>query len=184
NYAQAIKGRVTGRGIGIIDTIHLMEVAQGLVVMQNAGNADPELVDQIKDWFSEYLEWLTTHPYGKDEMNTDNNHATCYFMQVASFARLTEDEEILDFCRERFKTVLLPNQMAEDGSFPEEIERTKPYGYSLFNLDAMVTLVHIISDSSNDLWHYSTADGKSIKKGIEFLFPYVDDKSKWPFQED
>src|SRR5688500_4112688 len=27
-YAQAIKGRATGRGIGVIDTIHLMEVAQ------------------------------------------------------------------------------------------------------------------------------------------------------------
>jgi len=28
-YAQAIKGRFTGRGIGIIDTIQLMEVVQG-----------------------------------------------------------------------------------------------------------------------------------------------------------
>src|SRR5690606_4595661 len=91
NYAQAIKGRVTGRGIGIIDTIHLMEVAQGLVVMQDAPPANPELVTAIKAWFTQYLEWLTTHPYGKEEMNTANNHATCYFMQVASFARLTGD---------------------------------------------------------------------------------------------
>ncbi|RYZ19945.1 MAG: alginate lyase, partial [Chitinophagaceae bacterium] len=30
-YAQAIKGRFTGRGIGIIDTIQLMEVVQGLL---------------------------------------------------------------------------------------------------------------------------------------------------------
>jgi len=184
NYAQAIKGRVTGRGIGIIDTIHLMEVAQGLVVMQDAPPANPELVTAIKAWFTQYLEWLTTHSYGKEEMNTANNHATCYFMQVASFARLTGDEDMLDFCRERFKTELLPNQMAEDGSFPKEIERTKPYGYSLFNLDAMVTLVHILSDSSNDLWNYSTVEGKSIKKGIEFLFPYVKEKSKWPFEQD
>ncbi len=29
-YAQAIKGRFTGRGIGIIDAIHLMEVVRGL----------------------------------------------------------------------------------------------------------------------------------------------------------
>ena len=32
-YAQAIKGRMTGRGIGIIDTIHLMEVAQSMKIM-------------------------------------------------------------------------------------------------------------------------------------------------------
>jgi len=33
-FAQAIKGKVTGRGIGIIDTIHLMEVAQGVLIME------------------------------------------------------------------------------------------------------------------------------------------------------
>ncbi len=27
-YAQAIKGRFTGRGTGIIDTLHLVEVAR------------------------------------------------------------------------------------------------------------------------------------------------------------
>ena len=35
-YAQAIKGRATGRGIGIIDTIHFMEVVQGLMSMADA----------------------------------------------------------------------------------------------------------------------------------------------------
>src|SRR3954452_15173024 len=38
-YAQAIKGRFTGRGIGIIDTIQLMEVVQGIMVME----ADPAM---------------------------------------------------------------------------------------------------------------------------------------------
>lgn len=183
-YAQAIKGRVTGRGIGIIDTIHLMEVAQGLIVMQNASAIDKSLVAAIKNWFAQYLQWLTTHEYGSDEMNRTNNHATCWVMQVASFARLTGNEEILDFCRKRYKTVLLPNQMAVDGSFPEEIDRTKPYGYSLFNLDAMTAVVQILSDETHDLWNYKTPDGKSIKKAIEFLYPYVADKRTWPYPED
>jgi hypothetical protein len=39
-YAQAIKGRATGRGIGIIDTIHLMEVAQAIRVMEKNGATD------------------------------------------------------------------------------------------------------------------------------------------------
>lgn len=184
NYAQAIKGRVTGRGIGIIDTIHLMEVAQGLLVMQDAAGINKALVADVKNWFEQYLQWLTQHKYGKDEMNRTNNHATCWVMQVASFARLTDNEEILDFCRERYKTVLLPDQMDKDGRFPEEIDRTKPYGYSLFNLDAMTTVVQILSDESHNLWDYQTPDGRSIKKGIEFLHPYVADKSKWPYPED
>jgi hypothetical protein len=181
-YAQAIKGRFTGRGIGIIDTIHLMDVAQGVLVMQKG--ILPEDVTAIKYWFSEYLNWLMTHPYGKVEMEAKNNHGTCFTMQVASFAKLTGDEKLLEFCRNRYKTVLLPNQMALDGSFPLEMARTKPYGYSLFNLDAMTTLCQILSIPQDNLWAYQTGDGKSIQKGIIFLYPYLTDKSKWPLKPD
>lgn len=183
-YAQAIKGRFTGRGIGIIDAIHLMEVAQGVMVMQNNPAFDKELAKGIHEWFADYLSWLTTHQYGKDEMNAKNNHGTCWVMQTACFARLTRDTALLRFCRDRYKQVLLPNQMAADGSFPLELARTKPYGYSLFNLDAMVTICQILSDKENDLWAYQLPDGRSIKKGIVFLYPYVADKAKWPYKKD
>lgn|SRR6186713_58452 len=183
-YAQAIKGRVTGRGIGIIDTIHLMEVVQGLLAMQKSTTINETALYAIRLWFDQYLEWLTTHQYGKDEMDAENNHGTCWVMQVASFARFTKNEKLLAFCSERFKKTLLPNQMANDGSFPREIRRTKPYGYSIFNLDAMATICQILSTEKDNLWDYVTADGKSIKKGIEFLHPYVKDKNKWPFQKD
>jgi len=181
-FAQAIKGRATGRGIGIIDTIHLMEVAQGVLVMEKL--IDKGLMAGIRKWFSNYLIWLTTHQYGKDEMNALNNHGTCWVMQVASFAKLTGNKELLDFCRERYKTILLPSQMAIDGSFPLELKRTKPYGYSIFNLDAMTMICQILSDPDNDLWNYQTPDGKSIRKGIEFLCPYVKDKSAWNYPND
>jgi hypothetical protein len=183
-YSQAIKGRFTGRGIGIIDTIQLIEVAQGIIAMQNAGCIDKQLLETIKTWFAEYLKWLTTHQYGKDEMNAKNNHGTCWVMQAASFAKLTGNTQILEFCRNRYKEVLLPGQMSADGGFPQEIQRTKPYGYSLFNLDAMTMICDILSDDKNDLWNWQTADGKSIRKGIEFLYPYVAVKSKWPYNHD
>ena len=183
-YAQAIQGRFTGRGIGIIDTIQLMEVAQGVLAMQSSKEMDEASLRGIKNWFERYLTWLTTHKYGKDEMNAENNHGTCWVMQVASFAKLTGNQELLNFCRERYKNVILPNQMATDGSFPREIRRTKPYGYSLFNLDAMTMVCLILSDEQNDLWSFRLADGRSIKKGLEFLYPYVEDKSKWPFPKD
>ena len=183
-YAQAIKGRHTGRGIGIIDTIHLMEVVQGLMAMQSSGAIDASALAGYKSWFEEYTSWLTTHKYGIDEMNALNNHGTCWVMQVASFAKFSGNEKVLAFCRDRYKNVLLPDQMAADGSFPREIARTKPYGYSIFNLDAITTLVHILSTKDDNLWNYTTADGKSIRKGIEYLYRYIIDKSKWPFAKD
>lgn len=184
HYAQAIMGRFTGRGIGIIDTIQLLEVAQGVLVLQPSKAFDNPDLAGIKAWFAQYLTWLTTHPYGQDEMNATNNHGTCWVMQVAAFARLTGNQEVLAFCRERYKTVLLPTQMAADGSFPLETKRTKPYGYSLFNLDAMVMLCQILSVPHDNLWAYQTPDGRSIRRGIEYLYPYVADKQAWPFPKD
>lgn len=183
-YAQAIQGRFTGRGIGIIDTIHLIEVAQGILVMEKAKSMEANSLNRFKNWFSSYLGWLTTHKYGRDEMNAENNHGTCWVMQVASFAKLTQNHDLMKFCRDRYKNVLLPDQMAADGSFPREIRRTKPYGYSLFNLDAMTMVCQILSDKENDLWSFQLADGRSIRKGIDFLHPYVANKSKWPFSKD
>ena len=107
-YAQAIKGKFTGRGIGIIDAIHLIEVARSIKIIENAELFNPSDLTKIKKWFEDFVGWLTTHQYGKDEMNAKNNHGTCWVMQVAAYAQLVGDEEKMDFCRNRFKEVLLP----------------------------------------------------------------------------
>lgn len=183
-YAQAIKGRFTGRGIGIIDGIQLMETVQALTVMENAKDMDQQVLLSTKKWFSQFLLWLTTHPYGKDEMNARNNHGTCWVMQAAVFAKFTGNKTIMQFCSNRFKDVLLPEQMAADGSFPLELKRTKPYGYSIFNLDAMATICQVLSTSDDNLWNYHTPDGKSIHLGIAYLYPFVADKKTWPLTAD
>lgn len=183
-YAQAIKGIATGRGIGIIDTVHLMEVAQSLLRLEQAGMLPEDVVTGSKKWFSDYLKWMSTHPYGIEEMNAKNNHGTCWVMQAAVFARYVDDKDMIEFCKNRYKQVLLPHQMAEDGSFPRETARTKPYGYSLFNLDAMATICQTLSTTTDNLWEFSADHIKSIRKGIEFIFPYVVDKAAWPFAHD
>ncbi len=181
-YAQAVKGKFTGRNYGIIDSIHLMEVAQGVIVMESA--MDAETTAAIKQWFAAYIKWLMASKPGIEEKLTKNNHSTCWAMQVASFAKLCRNKAVLDSMRARYKTVLLPNQMAADGSFPLEMSRTKPYGYSIFNLDAMTMLCQILSTPQDNLWEYETADGRSIKKGINYLYPFIADKSKWPLKPD
>lgn len=183
-FAQAIKGKVTGRGIGIIDTLHLIEVALAIKTIENVSTIKKDELIAIKKWFSSYLNWLTTHKFGKKEKNNGNNHSTCWALQVAAFADLVDDKKQLKMCREFYKNTLLPNQMALNGSFPKETKRTKPYGYSLFNLDAMVSLVQLLSTQKENIYNYKTKDGKSIQLGMEFLYPFIENKKDWPFQKD
>ena len=65
--------------------------------MQAAKEFDAPTLAGIKNWFSQYLTWLTTHPYGLDEMNAANNHGTCWAMQIAAFACLTGNQALLTF---------------------------------------------------------------------------------------
>jgi hypothetical protein len=87
-------------------------------------------------------------------------------------------------CTNRFKNIMLPNQMDPDGSFPRELKRTKPYGYSLFNFDAFCNVAQILSTSENNLWTFELPDGRSLKKAMEYMYPFIADKSKWPFAQD
>jgi len=183
-FAQAVKGKFTGRSYGIIDSIHLMEVAQGVLVMENSEAMDAETTAGVKKWFAAYTDWLLTSKPGREEETAKNNHSTCWAMQVAAFATLCDNHVVLDSLRIRYKTILLPNQMGTDGSFPQELARTKPYGYSIFNLDAMAMLCQILSTPGDNLWDFETPDGKSIKKGIEYLYPFIADKSKWSLKPD
>jgi hypothetical protein len=179
-YAQAIKGRFTGRGTGIIDTLHFVEVARA------AGQLDLKPADLagVKSWFASYIEWLTTHPYGITERDAKNNHGTCWCTQVAAFAQLTGNREQTEYCRNRYKTVLIPNQEGPDGSFPLEMARTKPYGYSLFNLDAMAILVQTLTTKDDDLWKWQLPDGRGMAKAVAFMSPFIADKKTWPKPPD
>jgi hypothetical protein len=183
-YAQAIKGRVTGRGIGIIDTIHLVEVVRAAEVLDAGGAMTKPDVAAVRDWFDRYLTWMTTHEYGIAERDAVNNHGTCWVMQAAAFAHFTGRNDLSDFCRTRFTDVIVPHQVAADGSFPEELRRTKPYGYSLFNLDAMATICQILSARDRNLWTYETADGRGIRKALAFMAPFIADKHTWPYPPD
>ena len=183
-YAQAIHGRTKGRGVGIIDTIHLVEVARAVEVLEDSRALNAAELSGVKKWFADYLRWMTTSRNGIEEREAKNNHGTCWVMQVASFARLTGNRELLDYCRGRFKSVLVPGQLATDGSFPQELRRTKPYGYSLFNLEAFAAVCEILSTPADDLWKFELPDGRGMGRALAYMAPFIRDKKTWPYKPD
>jgi hypothetical protein len=183
-YAQAIPGVSSGRGTGIIDTLHLIEIPKAIKAMQKSPAFSKEITDGLKNWFSDYATWMLTSNNGHDEANAKNNHAVAFWLQVAVFSEFTGNEKNLAECRRRYEDIFLPQQMADDGSFPAELKRTKPYGYSIFQLDNMATLCEVLSTGGDDMWNFSLPDGRNIHKAVEFLYPYIADKSTWPRPPD
>jgi hypothetical protein len=183
-YSQAIKGVATGRGIGIIDTIHRLEVAQAALELERLGALGGPVLAGTKDWFRQYADWMTTHKYGIEERDNGNNHSAAWALQVAAFSRFTGDTAKLAEVRTLFREKLIPGQMAPDGSFPRELGRTKPYGYSLFQLDVMGMLTEAITTPRENMWTFTTPDGRGMRKALEYMAPFIKDKSRWPLKPD
>ena len=183
-FAQAIPGVSIGRGIGIIDTLHLAEVPLAAAAIADAPGLPPATLAGVKAWFADYLYWMLTDPNGKEEGATKNNHSVAYWLQVAVFARFTGDAAAVETARTTYRKVLLPEQLAFDGSFPRELARTKPYGYSIFQADNVALLTDVLSSPAENLWTAKLADGRSVAQAVAFLAPYLADRDTWPYAQD
>jgi hypothetical protein len=202
-YAQGYPGGPSGRSYGIIDTLHLVEPARAATFLKDALGADYAAVQQ---WFREYLEWIKTSAPGMKERDATNNHAIAWALQAAEFARLAEDNLTREEVRRRFETVQLPAQENAEGGFPRELARTKPYGYSIFQFDCAMALgwsLGILAPNNasagkttslaDSVFHptataRATGDDATARAALcraaVFLYPYLKDKSKWPYAHD
>ena len=181
-YSQAIFGLNKGRGIGVIDTLHLVEPARAAALLAAAGALDG--AKDVQGWFANYLEWMRTSKNGQEERDAKNNHGSCWVMQAGEYARFTGNAEVMAWCRERFKTVLAPDQIAADGSLPLELRRTKPFSYSIFDMDVLCTICQSLSTENDNLWTFTTPDGRGMQKMMAYMYPFINDKSTWPFKHD
>jgi len=180
-YSQGVRnGGPTGRSYGIIDTLHLVEVARAAGFVRAFLSAAEWTA--LQGWFRDYLTWMKTSEKGIKERDATNNHGICWGLQVAEFARLADDDATRAEVRERFTHVQLPMQMAPNGGFPRELARTKPYGYSIFNFDVASTLCWSLGQQ--EMVRFSLPDGRGMCRAAEFLEPYLADKSKWPYRHD
>jgi len=183
-YAQAIFGVSTGRGTGIIDTLQLMDVARGVRVMEAAGGMTAAEIAPVKKWFTTYVDWMATSKNGKEEEIAKNNHGACWVLQAAEFAQFAGRTDLVDLCRDRYRNNLIPDQVAKDGSLPLELARTKPYSYTLFDGDVLCGICQSLSSAKYDLWTFKGANGVGVAEAMAFQYPFIADKSKWPFAKD
>ena len=80
--------------------------------------------------------------------------------------------------------MLLPSRWRPTAASRASSARTKPYGYSLFNLEAMATICQILSTPEDDLWTFELPDGRGMRKAMAFMVPFIRDKKWWPKPPD
>ncbi len=178
-YAQAILGVSTGRGTGIIDTLQWVDLVRGLRVIEAADGLTPAEIAPIREWFASYVDWMATSKNGVEEELAKNNHGACWVLQVAEFAQFARRTDLVELCVDRYKNHLIPDQVAKDGSLPLELERTKPYSYTLFDGDVLCGICQSLSTVKDNLWTFKGPNGAGVAEAMAFQAPYIADKSTW-----
>jgi hypothetical protein len=179
NFAQAVKGKNTGTKSGIIDARELVKLPEAMALLDDS----PELMEQDKKamqaWCAEFLDWLQTSKNGKEEGQALNNHGTWYDALAVALALYLDKKDMADSLLAK-SLERIANQIEPDGRQQLELKRTKALSYSLFNLEAWLSLGflsrtagYVDPKTGKDLWNYQTSDGRSIKKALEWILPFA-----------
>ncbi len=180
NFGQRIPGRTDGRDIGIIETRNLGDVTDAIGLLQGARAWSTSDQKGMEDWMRAYLDWLLNSENGKGEAKQHNNHGTWYDVQVASLALFTGREDIARKALIRARDERLGKHIEPDGRQPAELARTRSWSYSVMNLQSFFTLATLGEKAGIDLWRYSTGDGRSIMKALDYLAAFADSNNPWP----
>lgn len=183
NYAQAVLGVNDGRGTGIIDTRHFWQVIDAIGLISPSGALSADEQAGLKKWFADYTRWMITSANGRDEAAARNNHGTYFDEQVANQARYIGDDNLArDILRES-KQKRFDVQISADGRQPLELERTRAFHYSVFNLLAFMRLAHHGAATGVDLWGYPNTGSAALGRAVGYLSPFVLAPASWPYND-
>jgi hypothetical protein len=120
---------------------------------------------------------------GRDEAAARNNHGTYYDIQAASYALFLGKVELASNILQAVAHKRIDVQIEPDGRQPLELARPRAWGYSQGNLTGLMQLADLGEIVGVDLWHYQSADGRSIRKAIDYLLPFALGREKFPYQQ-
>jgi hypothetical protein len=184
NFGQGVPGKNTGRAIGIIEGGNLVAAADAAGLLDGSAAWSPADRTALHRWMSDYLTWLLTSPLGEQEREMKQNHGTLYDVQVMRLALILGRTDLAREVAETAKLKRIAVQIEPDGRQPLELARTKAFSYSRLNLRGLTALATMAESVGVDLWRFKTADGRSLRRAIDFLAPYVQTPpEKWPYQQ-
>lgn len=184
DHGQMTLGISSGNAQGIIDLRGMMQIVDAIGLLE--GSRAWTRADQLgmQQWFSQYLNWLLTSPIGQEEGSASNNHGTWYDAQAVSFALFTGQNDLArSILQAAGNKHFDAAHLLADGEQPLELARTRPWHYSVFNLQAFGLLAMLGQNSGVNLWSFKNALGAGLQTALQFVLPAALDPASWTYQE-
>ncbi len=175
-YTAMRPGIDEGRGTGILEFTTGMGPTLLLLKMIRDEVEDEEFFSSFDNWIKDFYKWINTSDNGIDERNQDNNHGTMYDLLCLSICYYLDSSSDISDIKDRLIT-RMDAQILEDGTMPQELERTRSLAYTMMNLKAHIDCQKIIN-------HFGqTIENNKLQTAIDFMMPYLLKEKEWPYMQ-
>ena len=166
---------------GVIEGCSLPALLDTVGLLAESGRLTADDMAGLRDWFHRFLYWLLSHQHGQDEATAPNNHASWFCAQAGAYALFAGEEEVArnilgSRVQERIRIQIEP-----DGSQPHELGRATSFKYTCFGLASFFNCALMAERVGVDLWNWQTADGRSLRRALDWLMPYLAGQP-WPYR--
>ncbi|ORX84781.1 chondroitin AC/alginate lyase [Basidiobolus meristosporus CBS 931.73] len=153
-----------GTFTGMMGTRGLVLVANSVLLIKTA-EYEADMV-QLKQWFTEYVNWISESELALRAKRARNNHGTFYYIQLVSCLYFLERyQEALDHLKEFFQQTM-KRQINQEGDQPHESARATPMTYLVGNLEGLIYLAQIGDSLGFDGWGFHN---QGIKRAADFI---------------
>ena len=157
--------------------MHLIEVTRDRSCFEREERSAGDDLAKIRKWFADYLHWLPTSKNGQDEMKAANNHGTCW-VDAGGRVRSVRGRS----GKTRRISASDSRRCSSPSRWPPMAASRRSFGAPNLTATASSTSTRWRRSARSfprqrqplDL---STPDGKNMRKGVEFMYPYITDKS-------
>lgn len=179
NHAQCRPGHNTGSKSGVLDGRIMIKALEASLLIEGSKALSKEEKKGLKRWAEAYFEWLTTNQLALQEAASKNNHGSYYDVQALYFALYAGKKAQAQQIAQNFYQKRVLKQIQTDGSMPEEMTRTRPLFYSIYNLNALFLVAHLAEKVGENLWKTNDPSSR-LRIALDYLVPYTDPDKSWP----
>lgn len=181
-YAQVRPGHNQNKGSvsGLIEAYDFIYIIESIRLMQAKQALSQELIDQTKEWFRQFAQWMTQSQLGQKEQNTKNNHSIAYDVNLLNISLFTQQDSLAKHISDNFAQKRLITQIKDDGTQPEELTRNNAMNYSIYNLNHIIDFCIIQEYLGNNFYMNNQ---QLIDQAFKWLWQFVGNQQAFPYNE-
>lgn len=183
-----VPGKDKGQGIyvsfgGVIEDLSLVPLLDSIRLLRKSIHFTERVEKGLKTWYARYTDWLLTHQHGLDEAACRNNHGSWYWADILAFLEFIGEERKVKEFAEKMIPQRMDMQFEKDGSQPEELVRAISKSYCTFSLISFLNMAVVAERCGYDAWNVETAEGKSIRRAVDWFLPFFTGKEEWKWKQ-